>query len=181
VKNPPTEPQIRFLTGEEDSIVVVRLPAFVHEYGETITKTDPRWLRVDIAVLTLDIVDQWNLTQLTWVFTSTDLLPQLRDGGHVGVLIVDRRIFDCTMYGHSRLNLFREFVAGQFRRLSVRECPIEVVIKALTAPLVGKRFTSGAVLDKHCRYHPVWILSGLFVQTTLPFSMTGNLIWIGKR
>jgi hypothetical protein len=84
------------------------------------------------------------------------------------------------MDGRSRLNLLGEIVAGQFRRLSVRECPIEVFIEALTTPLVGECFTPGAVLDEHCWYHPVWILGGLLVQTTLPFGPTGNLIWIGE-
>ncbi|GAA0293828.1 hypothetical protein GCM10009066_05480 [Halarchaeum salinum] len=135
---------------------------------------------MDIAVLTVDIVDQWSLTQLARVLTSTDLLPQLRNGGHVRALVLESRIIDCTMDGRSRLNLLGEIVAGQLRRLSVRECPIEVFIEPLTTPLIGERFAPSAVLDEHRWHHPVWILGGLLVQTTLPFSPPGNFIWIGE-
>jgi len=59
--------------------------------------------------------------------------------------------------------------------------PIEVFIEALTTPLVGERFAPGAVLDEHCWHHPVWILGGLLVQTTLSFGPPGNLSRIGER
>ena len=85
------------------------------------------------------------------------------------------------MNGRSGLNLLREIVAGQLRRLSIRECPIEVFIEALMTPLVGECFTPGAVLNEHRWHHPVWILGGLLVQTTLPFCPPGNLIRIGER